>query len=800
MTSSSSEQPDRRDYWSIFLVSCAVMLYQITLTRVLSVVVWYHFAFLTISLVMLGLGAPGVWFALARKPLRYLPALLLASGIAVPVSVMLVVKFGTEVLINNALGIAFFVLPATLSLGGVVCLLLMKASGAAITRMYGVDLLGAGLGAAVVIPLMHIIPTPLLAAGVGFLPLVALALYPGVMRRASVLCILLLTGTLVQGDGFQITRSKEYDEKIVRPVYEDWSPIARITIFDESFHVLAAQKSGFSWGRGSKFPEGERFRQYWLEQDGSAGTPISEFSGDLSRVRHLLYDVTTVGYQLRPPRSVAIIGAGGGRDILSALLAGATDIDAVELNSHTIDAVSNRFGDFSGDIYHVPGVTAVASDGRSHLSHTDKTFDLIQISLIDSWAASAAGAFALAENSLYTVEAFELYGSRLNDAGLISTSRWMTEMPRLIVLADASLRAMGIDEPRDHIVIVSAESVGTLLTSKQPFSSSDLQRLREICEQRGFVQLYPVAPGTVPANRFIAATVHQGLTPLAKSGINTDPPTDDSPYFFHMMSPFSLPDELPDEIAAVTGMQLNLQSSYLLRIVMLGVTATSIVFFMLPFLVRLGRAESAQSWPSLLRATTYFAMIGFAFMLIENVLVQRFVLYLGHPSYAMTVIIASLLLGMGAGSTYAELLGVERLKRQGMLVPLLLLALVFILPGLFAVTLGLPLALRVAISGTILIPLGATLGVFFPLGMLRFGDRAKPWYWAINGVFGVVASVLSLALSMEIGFAAVGVLAAFGYAVAWACLHGSEVPSSVEAVMEAVEAEGPTAIGPPGGS
>lgn len=146
------------------------------------------------------------------------------------------------------------------------------------------------------------------------------------------------------------------------------------------------------------------------------------------------------------------------------------------------------------------------------------------------------------------------------------------------------------------------------------------------------------------------------------------------------------------------------------------------------------------------------------------------------------------------------MLGVERLKRQGVLVPLLLLALVFILPGLFALTLGLPRALRVAISGTILIPLGAMLGVFFPLGMLRFGDRDKPWYWAINGVFGVVASVLSLALSMEIGFAAVGVLAAFGYAVAWACLHGTEVPSSVEAVMEVVEEEGPTAIGSPGGS
>jgi hypothetical protein len=774
LMTSSSEQPDRRDYGSIFLVSCAVMLYQITLTRVLSVVVWYHFAFLTISLVMLGLGAPGIWFALSRKPLGYLRALLLASGIAVPVSVMLVVKFGTAVLINNALGIALFVLPATLSLGGVICLLLMKASGPAITRMYGVDLLGAGLGAVVVIPLMHVIPTPLLAAAVGFLPLVALAQYPGVMRRVSLLCMALLGLVLVHGDGFQITHSKEYDEKIVRPVFEDWSPIARITVFDESFHVLAANRSGFSWGRGSKFPHGKRFPQYWLEQDGSAGTPISAFSGDLSQVRHLLYDVTTVGHQLRPPQSVAIIGAGGGRDILSALLVGASEIDAVELNSHTIEAVSERFGDFTGDIYHAPGVTAVANDGRSHLSHTDKTFDLIQISLIDSWAASAAGAFALAENNLYTVEAFELYGSRLNPAGLISTSRWMTEMPRLIVLADASLRAMGIENPRDHIAIISAESVGTLLTSKQPFSAADLKRLGEICAERGFVQLYPVVPGSPAPNRFIASTVHEGLAPLAASGINTDPPTDDSPYFFHMMSPFSLPDQMPDEIAAVTGMQLNLESSYLLRIVMLGVTGVSIALFMLPFLTRLGRVDVEQTGSNLLRATTYFAMIGLGFMLIENVLVQRFVLYLGHPSYATTVIIASLLLGMGAGSVYAERLGIDRLKRRGFLVPLLLLALMTLLPGLFAVTLGLPLALRVLITGTILIPLGAALGVFFPLGMLRFGDRSKPWYWAINGVFGVVASVLSLALSMEIGFSAVGMLAAFGYTVAWACLQGGE--------------------------
>ncbi len=772
MMSSSDEQLDRRDYWSIFLVSCAVMLYQIALTRVLSVVVWYHFAFLTISLVMLGLGAPGVWFTMAHRPLRYLPALLLSSGLAVPISVVLVVQFGTEVLINNALGIALFVLPATLSLGGVICLLLMKATGPAIARMYGVDLLGAGIGAVVVIPLMHVIPTPLLAGGVGFLPLIALAQYTGRARRIAGLGIAVLAGSLVHGDGYQITRSKEYDEKIAPPVYEDWSPIARITVFGEDFHVLQANQSGFSWGRGSQFPDDTKFNQYWLEQDGSAGTPISEFSGDLDRVQHLLYDVTTVGHQLKRPKNVAIIGAGGGRDILSALLVGAEDIDAVELNSHTIDAISNRFGDFTGDIYHAPGVNAFASDGRSHLAHTDKSFDMIQISLIDSWAASAAGAFALAENSLYTVEAFELYAKRLTENGIISTSRWMTEMPRLIVLADASLRAIEIEQPRDHIVIVSAGSVGTLLTSLTPFTQADLSRLAEICDERGFVQLYPVPAGTKPPNSFIADTVHQGLAPLAASGINTAPPTDDSPYFFHIMSPFSVPDSLPEDIAAVTGMQMNLQSSYLLRLVMQGVTAVSIALFMLPFVARFGRLERAQRATSLLRATTYFAMIGFGFMLIENVLVQRFVLYLGHPSYATTVIIASLLIGMGAGSTFAEHFGIARLKNQGVTIPFVLLALVFALPGLFDATIGFPLVPRVLISSAILIPLGAVLGVFFPLGMLHFGDGEKPWYWAINGVFGVVASVLSLAFSMEFGYAAVGMLSAVSYAVAWFCLRG----------------------------
>jgi hypothetical protein len=212
MNEGELDNSDSRDYLTIFLVSGAIMLYQIALTRVLSVVVWYHFAFLIISLVMLGLGAPGVWFALARRPLRYLQPLLLAAGLCVPLSVVLMVRYGTVLLAESIVWIILCVLPATLALGSVVCLMLMKARGPAISRMYGVDLVGAGLAAALVIPLMHWVPTPLLAAGTGILPLACLLLHPGRYRTAALVLIALIAALLGQGSAFEIARSKSYDE------------------------------------------------------------------------------------------------------------------------------------------------------------------------------------------------------------------------------------------------------------------------------------------------------------------------------------------------------------------------------------------------------------------------------------------------------------------------------------------------------------------------------------------------------------------------------------------------------------
>jgi hypothetical protein len=775
----SVENPDRlerRDFVGIFLVSLTLIVFQIALTRILSVVAWYHFAFLTISMVMLGLGAPGVWFSFQKQPQRWLGWMLLASGVLVPASAVLLLGFGAAAREISVLLLIALILPAMLALGAVVCLLLMRAEGAAIARLYGVDLIGACLGAVLIIPLLHAVPTPALVACSGLLPLAALALRPGKLRLLGGIVAIGIVA-LLPTDMLKVKRAKIYDERQMKPLFEKWSPTARIAIFDYSDTVFAAQRGGFTWGRGSEVPA-TVVDELWLEQDGSAGTPITRFDGDYAKIEHLLYDITTLGYQVRQRDRVAIIGSGGGRDILSAKLTNVREVDAVDLNPHTIRVVSENYGEFSGHVYDLPGVHKHAAEGRNFISRATGSYDLIQISLIDSWAASAAGAFALAENNLYTVEAFESYFDRLSDDGVLATSRWFNEIARLVILARAALERRGIEAPERHLMLAFGDRVGTVLLSKRPFDETDVARFHETCEKRGFMPIHPPgAPGPL-ANLKANLTAYTlgDYSKLHAIGVNTRPPTDDSPYFFQAVLPFRGVSESEARDVGAAGLSFNMESTQLLRHTMLWVAALACAMFFAPFVKRRitrRRGTADAGGREIGRASLYFAAIGAGFMLQESMLIQRFVLYLGHPSYATTVILASLLLGMGIGSTLSSHVGLDRLRRFGFTAAVVLCILVAITRPLFDATLGLPIAVRIALALAQLLPLGVILGLFFPLGMLRFGDAEKPWFWAINGAFGVVATVLSLALSMQIGFTAVGYISAVMYAIAWFALGGT---------------------------
>ncbi len=727
-----------RAYAAMACVSCAVLIYEIAITRILSVVLWYHFAFLSVSLAMLALGAPGVWFTIRKPTATTLENVLVVGGLALPASTVVLFAgsehVGRETTAQLLLVIACVLAPL-MFLGAAVCLMLMRAEGREIGRMYAADLLGATVGAFLVVPLLRVVPTPHLVAGVGLLPLVGAALVARPLRAgiagALVLACLLVPGPLV----LRVAKSDEPKDLL----FTKWTPTARVTIFG------IPKMRAFGWGMGSKY-EGEPIDQLWIEQDASAGTPITRLEGSPHELGHLLFDVTSAGYQARKPDRVCVIGAGGGRDVLTALASGATDVDAVELNGAVVDALSGPFRAFSGDVYHLPGVHAVVGEGRSFLTRSRGEYDFIQVSLVDTWAATAAGAYALSESYLYTVEALRLYLRKTSPTGVVSISRWIAgdgqfEIARLAQVARAALAAEGITDAPDHVALMSAGRIGTFLISRTPWAAPKLASLDAIAAERGFVR------------RPTASLMAGDVAAYERDGLDMSPSTDDRPFFFQMVSVLGGAKE-------GASLSINERSVVLLRKLLVVMAALNVLFFFVPL------ALKKQKRPPFGQGA-YFSCIGIAFMLVELPSAQRFVLYLGHPSFATTVVLTCLLLGAGVGSFVASRASDAAIRMHMMILPVAVVLLDVVVGSLFAATLGQSFAVRVALTAVTLVPIGYLMGVPLPAGMSAFPEEHKPWFWAMNGAASVFAGVMSLALTMQLGFVKATLVGALLYAAAF---------------------------------
>ncbi len=767
-------------------------MFEIAVTRILSVTLWYHFAFLAVSLAMLGIGLPGVWLAFARPTAAWLPTALAVSSVAAPLSTIVLLQVGASlddesvfpasgasVLAHGpVLSAIVCVLVPLLASGTAICLLLMEAPGPRIARMYAADLLGATVGAALVVPLLLLAPTPVVVAGTGLLPAAALWLLKGRWRIASTTLLALISILLVWQMPLKLTRGSKQTNRPSSVLFERWTPTGRITVLPEDFYGGAA----FAWGMGGQYRPDTGVKHLWMEQDGSAGTPITHLQGSPDAHEHLFYDVTSVGYQWRPPRDVCIIGPGGGRDVLTALKAGATRIDAVELNPAIVAALRGPFKDYSGDVYGREGVHAVVGEGRSFLTRSDRVYDVIQISLIDSWAATAAGAFSLSENYLYTREAIELYLSRLQPAGVLSISRWMRgsfqmESARLALLVRAALQARGAAEPDRHFLVFQAGSVATFLVSPTPIDAAGAQNADAIAAARGFVRHWPA--GDVRADGSLVQQVLSGqVGDLQRLGADLSPPTDDRPFFFHTLSILH-----PATDAELQRLGPNEQAVSLLRMLLAVLGGVGGALFLLPFVVR-GRLPQGTA---VARSSAYFLAIGVAFMFVEIPWLQRFVLYLGHPSYATTVVLSALLVGAGFGAMLSpRLLQVARVT-VGIALPIAVLLLNAGMGAVLGATLGWPLAWRAAIAIALVVPAGMLMGAPFPLVMMlaSSADRdpasIRAWYWAMNGMASVLATVLALVSAMTIGFVGTVALGAGVYAIAGWVLARPQPGSGVAA-------------------
>ena len=651
-----------------------------------------------------------------------------------------------------------------------VCLALTRYP-VQVGRLYAADLAGAALGCIAVVTMLEILDGPTLVFVVAMLAASAAAWFAGGLRlrRISVaisLLLLLLAGanTFAAQHGGAFIRLWWVKGNWEQPaLYERWNSFSRIRVEKD----VITKPAG--WGLSSTYPPERKVEQLYLNIDANAGTFLTRFTGDLSAVDFLKYDVTNVAHYLRPDSHVLVVGTGGGRDVLSALVFQQPKITGVEINGQIINAVTRRFADFTGHLDRIPGVRFVNDEARSYIARSPERFDIIQISLIDTWAATAAGAYVLSENALYTTDAWDIFLGHLTPRGVFSVSRWYYnnrpgETWRLVSLANATLSKQGITDPLRHMLIIKCpvseyqadgdlpDAVATMLISPTPFSDADLANIEAVARQMRFDIV--LGPNTASGPLKELAQTHDLAATVAKMPLNLMPPTDNQPFFFNMAR---FRDILKADTWRSNDFRVNLTAVGVLGGLLVCVSILAGAFIVIPVAMRSQLSEVRKQLP----LSAYFLAIGFAFMLVEISQMQRLVVLLGHPTYSLSVVLFTLLLSSGLGSLSTSSSGGTARSALARLALLLVVlgVLGLVTPALVKSFQASTTPIRIALSIALLAPAGFFMGMAFPLGMkisAHRGGQISAWLWAINGAASIVASVLAIVLAM-----------AFGISTAW---------------------------------
>ena len=459
---------------------------------------------------------------------------------------------------------------------------------------------------------------------------------------------------------------------------------------------------------------------------------------------------------------------------------GATRVDGVEINPIIADDVMrDRFREFSGGIYTNPRVRIAVDDGRSFVRRTPERYDVIQASLVDTWAATAAGAYTLTENTLYTVDAFNDYLDHLTDGGVLTITRWVVDGLRLVSLAQEACAQRGWSTA-DRLAIVRQDRVATFLLKKTPFTAGEIAQLHSVADRLGFDVLYAPAPGAAApiTDQWIDGMPTGDYARLVTAGdrerfyenygADIRPTTDDRPFFFHTT-------KLENQFDVAFGRKMLFGNGLSALMTLLGISTALVVLFVIGPLVFADRGQARpRGWFAWL---VYFGALGAGFMLIEVSVLQRFVLLLGHPVYSLTVTLFSLLLGTGLGAAWSRRFDVASLRRSGAIgiVTIAVIALVFIASATPIVNWAIPFSrhARMLVAVAMLVPMGVALGIPMPTGMRMLSARSPQmlaWAWGMNGALSVLGATLAIFIAMNWGFRVTLLTASATYLVGLAAL------------------------------
>jgi hypothetical protein len=786
------------------LLCASTLMYEIVLTRLLSVLFWYYLAFVSISMAMFGMTAGALvtqmrpdLFDRNQIPNRLAQATF-AMAVSTPLALIILLAIPLEISLAVQTLFSFLLVSAVMAVpfffsGVAVCLSLTR-SAFPVGRVYFADLLGAAVGCLGAVWLLSLIDAPsaiFVVSSLLFVSAAAYATHAGDKSRRSrsyaytVAMIVVAALNVSTLHGIQPIWSKGQIDRRDNLAAEVWNPISKVRASGPHFRDVSL------WGPS---PIAPRIQAETMEMDvdNDAGFQVLRFRGDPSPYDNLDYDVTSVGAQMRAGGTAAIIGVGGGRDAVICAVNGFHRIVGIEVNGAVVKLVTKRFGWFSR-FDEIPGLELHNDEGRSYLTRSRETYDMIQASLVDTWAATSAGAMTLAENSLYTVDAWQIFYRHLRPGGLITFSRWyfgaeITQTYRLVAVAWATLLSQGVRDPSRNIALLSSGLVATILVSNQPFSDADLRKLHRIADQMKFqILLAPDEPGSLPELRSIAAAHSLGqLVNLRDSGdYDYSPVFDSSPYFFNSVRLRKLP-----HMIGRGGHGANLRALFFVFAFMLAAVALVIVTILLPLF---RRARRFLGPPGLLAgAMAYFIFLGLGFMLVEIAMMQQLSIFLGHPIYSLVVVLAGLILSTGIGSLVSDRLELRSSvtsRLPAFIVSLgLLLYSAAVIPVIHRFVADV-LWQRVALSLALVGPCGFLMGFCFPVG-LRWLRKIKqeenlPWMWALNGAAATLGSFVAILISMERSIATCVLTGAACYLVAAAALPSR---SAVSAPLEAVAA------------
>ncbi|MHB8272087.1 spermidine synthase family protein [Bradyrhizobium sp.] len=788
-----------RYYFAIFGLAAATLSYQILITRFFSVMLYYHFAFAAISLAMLGLtrGAMEVY----GKPARYTPERVAVefarhaswfaiSGVGAMIAFLCVPLAvpADQVPVVLALATFAFVMPFTES--GVCITLLLTRLPYRGGWLYAADLAGAALGClGVIFGLLAVDPVSAtlwigaFAAAAGWI----VVRNNGCIRTLRLSCAVAFTlaaaaavhtGLDVSGKSHLGVFWAKGTEQ-TGTLFERWNTYSRVRV------TPYGKTTPFGWGL-ARAPE-TKIEQNYLDIDADASTVITRYDGDLGKLSYLKDDVINAAYLVQPAAEIAVVGVGGGRDILSGLYFGAKNIRGIEINPAIFEVLTDKFANFSGHLDRVPGVSLVNAEARSSINHSKDRYDLVQISLIDTWAATAAGGLTLTENRLYTVEAWGDFYRALKPGGLLSISRWFdpdghrAEFYRLVAIAASALQRKGVpaaELPR-HVVALNVGNIVTVITRPDAFTDAAWLGARTRLQAQGFkILLGPDVGFDTVTSTLLSGKADAAF--FASLPENIAPSTDDNPFFFYTARFGEL---VARPALALTNNNAAINMTLLLIVVALCACG---IYIAVPFVGLARRMPLSALTPPV----AYFSAIGMGFMLIEISQMQRLMVFLGHPVYGLSVVLFTILLFSGIGSATVG----ARAPRPGAVAA----RIAALLATLVAAGLLTPLLtdwarseatdMRILLSVLLLAPPAFCMGMMFPLGLSIWRRHAEllPFFWSANGITSMFASVLGMALSIEFGIARTYALGVCFYVVCAAMIVASRHASSPDLIRRSI--------------